>query len=337
MRKKITLVLSALLFAFLLSVPPRNAMALDRLVEVLAVGVTDGLGLPVVNGTVTFYDAGTTTLRTVYQDWALSTTAANPATLDSAGRIVVYSDKRIKLVIKDNTGSTVRTLDNVGTADSDIATSAVAGGIPTAVPTGVILPYGGATAPSGWLLCDGSQVNQTQYAALYAVISTSFNTGGETAGYFRLPGTARRTLVGAGGSGTSTLANSVGSRGGEETHTPILAEMFAHNHGGTNTATVGFATTNASGLPATNVQMPIGTNSSCSSGTLNAFDATTGPAQCSTWHYDSGITGLIVNGTGSHSHTITDPGHSHVIPTQGSSTAFNVMQPSLVVNYIIKY
>lgn len=100
--------------------PVRRALALDRLIEVLAVGVTDNRGVVLSSGTVTFYDAGTTNLRTVYSDFALGTPLANPAALDTAGRLIAYTNRRVKLLIKSATGSTVRTVDNVGTADSDI-------------------------------------------------------------------------------------------------------------------------------------------------------------------------------------------------------------------------
>lgn len=42
---------------------------------------------------------------------------------------------------------------------------------------GLIQMYGGATAPTGWLLCNGAAVSRTTYAALFAVISTTFGVG----------------------------------------------------------------------------------------------------------------------------------------------------------------
>ena len=45
------------------------------------------------------------------------------------------------------------------------------------VPTGVILPYGGSTAPTGWLLCNGGAISRTTYAKLYAVIGTTYGVG----------------------------------------------------------------------------------------------------------------------------------------------------------------
>lgn len=53
--------------------------------------------------------------------------------------------------------------------------------------TGQVAHFAMNAAPPGWLKANGAQVSQTSYAALYAAIGTTFNTGGETAGYFRLP------------------------------------------------------------------------------------------------------------------------------------------------------
>lgn len=41
-------------------------------------------------------------------------------------------------------------------------------------PTGVVLPYAGTTAPSGWLLCDGSEVLISNFPELFAVIGYQF-------------------------------------------------------------------------------------------------------------------------------------------------------------------
>lgn len=115
-----------------------------RLIEVLAVGVTDDSGLPVENGTVTFYDAGTSNLRTVYQDFAETSTLAhaNPATLDAAGRLIAYSSYRVKLVIRTSAGATVRTIDNVGTSDSDLSSASAS----TFAGSGLTAPGDGSIA-----------------------------------------------------------------------------------------------------------------------------------------------------------------------------------------------
>lgn len=103
----------------------------------------------------------------------------------------------------------------------------------TTLPTGSMIDFGGNVAqmPVGFVLCDGTVLSQTgQFANLFAVIGTIWNTGGEGAGNFRLPNFQRRTAVGSGGTGTGTLGNTVGNTGGEETHLLTTPEIPSHSH-----------------------------------------------------------------------------------------------------------
>lgn len=52
--------------------------------------------------------------------------------------------------------------------------------------TGTVKAWGGSTAPSGWLFCDGSAISRTTYAALFAVIGTTYGSGDGTT-TFNLP------------------------------------------------------------------------------------------------------------------------------------------------------
>ena len=55
-----------------------------------------------------------------------------------------------------------------------------------AVPTGTIITWSTATAPAGYLICDGSAISRTTYANLFAVIGTTYGEGdGNTT--FNLP------------------------------------------------------------------------------------------------------------------------------------------------------
>ena len=97
----------------------------------------------------------------------------------------------------------------------------------TGIPTGTVSPYAGAAAPTGWLLCQGQAVSRSTYAALFAVIGTTYGIGdGSTT--FNLPNLKGRSLVGTDSS--QTEFNVVGETGGAKTHTLAEAEMPAHTH-----------------------------------------------------------------------------------------------------------
>ncbi|MCC7372538.1 MAG: tail fiber protein [Chloroflexi bacterium] len=82
-----------------------------------------------------------------------------------------------------------------------------------------------AAASTGWLLCQGQTVSRTTYAALFAVLGTTFNTGGESGTVFRLPDMRGRFAMGA--SATYTR----GQYGGAATYD--MTHIHPHNHGGT--------------------------------------------------------------------------------------------------------
>jgi microcystin-dependent protein len=79
--------------------------------------------------------------------------------------------------------------------------------------------WGTGTAPSGWLLCTGTAVSRTTYAALFAVIGTTFGVGdGSTT--FNLPNYTNRMPYGT----------TVGATGGSATTTLITANLPSHTH-----------------------------------------------------------------------------------------------------------
>jgi len=96
-----------------------------------------------------------------------------------------------------------------------------------AVPAGTVNTFVGALAPSGYLICDGSAVSRTTYAALFSVIGTSYGSGnGSTT--FNLPDMRGRNVMGR---NTSDGAfNGMGEKGGAKTHTLSLAEIPSHRH-----------------------------------------------------------------------------------------------------------
>lgn len=72
-------------------------------------------------------------------------------------------------------------------------------------PVGSIQVYGGTTAPTGWLICQGQAVSRTEYAELFKTIGIVFGVGdGSTT--FNVPDLRETVPVGAGENGTATIA-----------------------------------------------------------------------------------------------------------------------------------
>lgn len=120
-------------------------------------------------------------------------------------------------------------------ADNAVDTTAIQNGAVTfgklaageAIPTGVGQIYFGSVAPFGWLICDGSAVSRSTYAALFALFGTTYGAGdGSTT--FNLPDLRGR--VPAGRHASQTEFDTLGESGGEITHTLTLGEIPSHQH-----------------------------------------------------------------------------------------------------------
>lgn len=108
--------------------------------------------------------------------------------------------------------------------------------IPAALPLGIPMPYMGSAAPSGYLLCDGSEISRTTYAALFSVCGTKYGTGnGSTT--FNLPDMRGRMPVGV---GTNADVNdrgknegaAIGDRRPKHKHVGTVNSDGSHSHGG---------------------------------------------------------------------------------------------------------
>jgi microcystin-dependent protein len=108
------------------------------------------------------------------------------------------------------------------------------------MPVGALVPYAGSSAPTGFLLCDGSAVSRSTYADLFAAIATNFGVGdGSTT--FNLPDLRGRVVAGKddmGGSGANRLTTAgsavdgltLGASGGAQNITLTSAQMPSHTH-----------------------------------------------------------------------------------------------------------
>jgi microcystin-dependent protein len=162
------------------------------------------------------------------------------------------------------------------------------------VNTGIVVPWGSAAIPSGFLLCDGTSYATASYAALFAVIAYTYGGSGAN---FNVPDLRDRTIVGVSAANSKTLAQSIGAN----TVTPT-----GNIAGSTGATTL------------TTQQIPSHNHTGGAGGVVSA-DVNAGSAA----NMNTGSTG----GGQSHDHTLS---------ATFTGSANSVLQPGLVLNYIIK-
>lgn len=169
--------------------------------------------------------------------------------------------------------------------------------------TGSVQLFAGSSAPSGWLICDGQAISRTTYAALFAVIGTTYGAGdGSTT--FNIPNLVNKTVRGS---------NSLGKTGGSDTVTLSTANLPAHTHGAGSLA--------AASAGAHTHTVPAGRN-----------------VGSVTYCYDDGgkmmkhqSTTPATGEAGAHTHTI-----SGSTASVGSGSAVTITNPYVMLHYIIK-
>lgn len=92
---------------------------------------------------------------------------------------------------------------------------------------GMVVACARATAPDGWLACDGTTYIAADYQSLFDAIGVAFGSGG--VGTFNVPDLRGRSAIGV-GSGAGLTARTLAESGGEETHVLSEAELASHYH-----------------------------------------------------------------------------------------------------------
>lgn len=192
-----------------------------------------------------------------------------------------------------------------------------------AVPIGAILPFAGTTVPTGYLLCDGSEVERTRFTELYDVIGNTYGVSVIGVNTFKIPDLRGRfplgrdnmdngrtvpttlgNFVDAGGGNIDRVqgqaADNIGQSGGAESNVLLRSNLPQHEH---------------------NMQGSTGTQ-----------------------YYATRLDTAVPLDTGSFSNRgPTLAGQTQYLPSSGGmkdtpalSQPFAVMNPFLTINYIIR-
>ena len=174
-------------------------------------------------------------------------------------------------------------------------------------PAGVMMAYGGTAAPQNWLMCDGTEVKISDYALLFAAIGYNFGAEASvTTGYFKVPDLRGRTAVGKDNMGgtsanviTDESADIIGSQDGQETRNIQVTNLPDHKHDMKGDALTQFYAINDLSAPTTDT---------------GAFRGD-GPTAANGGQY-------LPNSGGIES-------------SEAVGQALNLMNPHLIINYII--
>jgi microcystin-dependent protein len=183
------------------------------------------------------------------------------------------------------------------------------------VPVGTVVAYAGATAPAGWLLCDGSAFSSAQYGDLFTVLGAAQTP--DLRGAFVRGGTP------------APGAPKVGSD--QVTLTPL--QMPVHSHGG---VTGGRSAQHTHGVTVDLVADH--THGQRGSQKKATADATNGTNV--TYAYDTAPAIGQTQSAGGHAHTARTDGegqeHTHPIGPDGGNHPLSIVPTHVVLSYIIR-
>jgi microcystin-dependent protein len=211
-----------------------------------------------------------------------------------------------------NSNDAIEALEAKVGVDSSAVTTSLDYKVRIYNPIGEITMWATSTAPTGWLIADGSAVSRSTYSALFGVLSTTYGAGdGSTT--FNLPNLKGRVPTGR-DSASADFTN-MGSTGGATTSALGVSNLPAHTHTTTVDANGLDVLYNAGSYTTGYITGRDADNNGIIDGTTNTFGIAVGSA---TDHAHTASTGAGGNGT-------------------ATGNAFSNLAPYIALNFIIRF
>ena len=259
-----------------------------------AVTIPSGVTATVFTNGSDFYSAQTGSAGNFTVNGTLTATGLTDTGNMSVGGTFTATSGTVTIGSGAITGVVTAPTAASGTSTTQIATTAFV--TLNAVISGAIQMWPTASAPSGYLLCNGAAVSRSTYATLFSLFSTTFGSGDGTT-TFNLPNYQDRMPI-----GVNSIASSIGSVGGSSTTTISQANIPNYNLTVVD--------------PGHQHNITTYYNNSVSGYNINSFSNSSGATQ-QTNVTQTAATGISVS-------------------SGGSGTAATTISPYLGINFIIK-
>jgi microcystin-dependent protein len=271
---------------------------------------TGGGTLTVPSTPKLYFIWNSTSLAITFQSGSgVSVPAGAKVCLMSIGSSVIFAENYLYSAVLD--GVPTAPTAAVGTNTTQVATTQF---VQQAGLTGEVKLWATASAPTGYLFCNGASVSTTTYASLFAVIGYTYGGSGAS---FLLPNFAGRMPIGVNGTYTLASTGGVASVTLAETNLPSHTHSFSATSGGTSTS----LSHQHDILGTSNHYVADGGQGSGGTGTF--------PFSLGGTSYGSSYIGA--SGSLDHTHSV-----SGTTGGTGSGTAVTTISPYLGVYYIIK-
>ena len=192
------------------------------------------------------------------------------------------------------------------------------------IPIGGIIPYAGTSAPRGFLLCDGSEIERSKFQALYDVIGPIYNGAAPLLGAltFRVPDLRGRFALGKDNMDNALQVpllsgGSIDAGGGTAGRVPDVKAITLGGDAGLSSATL------------------IKANLPQHSHTLSSAAQDYAAISVSTTTDPAATTGPGPTAVGGAQY-LKDSGPVKVVGGETLSTPVGIMNPFLTINYIIR-